>query len=191
MHRELNSIIVTCNIGYIPPPLLQKLTAAVGFMSCRSSSLFTSGLEALDMFLGLNNYVREAKVGRHQDLGGWPRSLQKVEAMFRENATDGSVLGNLTEKNHQRIGCGGVGRATRSTVGIAVWKSHRSLVLNIRLISSLSLRTSIELAASRPATTCPQRDRSPLPSVIDVATQMSDGRQPVHQTGAIRIKPEP
>jgi hypothetical protein len=98
---------VNCNIGYIPPPLLQKLTAAVGFMSCRSSSLFTSGLEALDMFLGLNNYVREAKVGRHQDLGGWPRSLQKVEAMFRENATDGSVLGNLTEKNNQRIGCCG------------------------------------------------------------------------------------
>lgn len=41
------------------------------------------------------------------DLGGWPRSLglEKVEAMFRENATDGSVLGNLTEKNQKRIGC--------------------------------------------------------------------------------------
>jgi hypothetical protein len=43
------------------------------------------------------------------DLGGWPRSLgfEKVEAMFRENATDGSVLLNLTEKNQKRIGCGG------------------------------------------------------------------------------------
>jgi hypothetical protein len=43
------------------------------------------------------------------DLGGWPRSLgfEKVEAMFRENATDGSLLGNLTEKNQTQIGCGG------------------------------------------------------------------------------------
>ena len=43
------------------------------------------------------------------DLGGWPRSLgfEKVESMFRENATDGSVLENLTEKNQKRIGCGG------------------------------------------------------------------------------------
>jgi hypothetical protein len=43
------------------------------------------------------------------DLGGWPRSLgfEKVEAMFRENVTDGSLLSNLTEKNQNRIGCGG------------------------------------------------------------------------------------
>ena len=74
------------------------------------------------------------------DLGGWPRSLgfEKVEAMFRENATDGSVLLNLTEKNQKGIGCGGSEGATRSTVGIAIWKSHRSLVLKYPAVSSLS-----------------------------------------------------
>ena len=78
------------------------------------------------------------------DLGGWPRSLgfEKVEAMFRENATDGSVLGNLTEKESKANLVRQLGRATlinspdwclevASRLGFQVPSDQESVLRNI------------------------------------------------------------
>src|SRR3984893_742556 len=122
-------------------PFFIRSAGAVHALVCRSiSSQRAEALEALDMFLGLNNYVREAKVGRHhgsrrmasepwlrKGRGNVPR-----ERYRRQRATQS----HREESKANRVRR--VGRATRSTVGIAIWKSHRSLVLKYPAVSSLS-----------------------------------------------------
>jgi hypothetical protein len=69
------------------------------------------------------------------DLGGWPRTLgfEKVEAMFRENATDGSVLDNLTEKNQKLIRCGGSEERQDQLSGLRSGSRIGAWFLSIRL----------------------------------------------------------
>jgi hypothetical protein len=65
------------------------------------------------MFLGLNNHVRETKAGPHHAISEdrlRAMASKRSRQLFRENATDGSVLNNLSERNQKLIGCGGVGR---------------------------------------------------------------------------------